>query len=224
MGHRSLPGQPRLKFPESIVAIVRPTGIACRSAPAMDQQATAAVICRIEDMVESIVDALTDNRPMAIPLRSRSSGNEVAVSFPSATGTRRFSGFPCQFQGLLLPPSFLAYICVGGAQRRPCIFCSYAVKHSLAVTSLRKGTVSSCPLAGGGVSSYAGRNYDERLVRCLLTTSRNIYYQNPELFQSQDYVDRLVDDIAYTFGVGRSALNIVSYHGHVVCLLHGCQR
>lgn len=189
---------------------VQQSGIASQSAPAMDQQATAAVICRIEDMVESIVDALTDNRPMAIPLRSRSSGNEVAVSFPSATGTRRFSGFPRQFRVLLLPPLFPAYICVGDAQRRPCIFCSFAVKRSSVVTSSRKGTVSSYPLVRGGISSNAVRNYGECLVRCLLTTCRNIYYQNPELFQSQDYVDRLIDDIAYTFGVGRSALNIVS--------------
>jgi len=39
---------------------------------------------------------------------------------------------------------------------------------------------------------------------------RSIYYQNPELFGSQSYVDRLVDDIAYTFGVGRNELNVVS--------------
>lgn len=40
-------------------------------------------------------------------------------------------------------------------------------------------------------------------------TDRNIYYQDPVLFGSQEYVDRLVDDVAFTFGVGRDALNIV---------------
>ncbi|TGJ80516.1 hypothetical protein E0Z10_g8244 [Xylaria hypoxylon] len=39
---------------------------------------------------------------------------------------------------------------------------------------------------------------------------RAIYYQNPELFGSQRYVDELVDDIAFTFGLGRDALNIVA--------------
>ncbi|KAI0533332.1 Spo11/DNA topoisomerase VI subunit A [Xylaria digitata] len=40
--------------------------------------------------------------------------------------------------------------------------------------------------------------------------NRGIYYQNPELFRSQQYVDELVDDIAFTFGLGRDALNIVA--------------
>jgi hypothetical protein len=40
---------------------------------------------------------------------------------------------------------------------------------------------------------------------------RGIYYQNPDLFGSQQYVDKLVDDIAFTFGLGRDTLNIVSY-------------
>ncbi|KAI0546697.1 Spo11/DNA topoisomerase VI subunit A [Xylaria curta] len=39
---------------------------------------------------------------------------------------------------------------------------------------------------------------------------RAIYYQNPELFGSQQYVNELVDDIAFTFGLGRDALNIVA--------------
>lgn len=38
---------------------------------------------------------------------------------------------------------------------------------------------------------------------------RNIYYQDPDLFQSQSNVDWLVDDLAITLGVGRNALNIV---------------
>ncbi|KAI0017176.1 Spo11/DNA topoisomerase VI subunit A [Xylariomycetidae sp. FL0641] len=41
-------------------------------------------------------------------------------------------------------------------------------------------------------------------------TKRDIYYQNPSLFGSQRYVDDLVDDIAFTFGTGRDALNIVA--------------
>ncbi|KAI1145622.1 Spo11/DNA topoisomerase VI subunit A [Nemania diffusa] len=48
------------------------------------------------------------------------------------------------------------------------------------------------------------------LVTGTVITKRAIYYQNPELFGSQQYVDELVDDIAYTFGLGRDSLNIVA--------------
>jgi meiotic recombination protein SPO11 len=40
--------------------------------------------------------------------------------------------------------------------------------------------------------------------------SRDIYYQDPELFLKQSVVDRYVDDIASNFDVKREALNIVS--------------
>ncbi|KAK8101402.1 hypothetical protein PG999_011776 [Apiospora kogelbergensis] len=53
-----------------------------------------SVIERIEDIVESVVDAMSENRPLTIPLRSRSSGNELVVSFPSnnAAGIKKFGG------------------------------------------------------------------------------------------------------------------------------------
>jgi meiotic recombination protein SPO11 len=44
----------------------------------------------------------------------------------------------------------------------------------------------------------------------MLTRHRNIYYQNTELFREQRVVDALVDDLAFTLGIGRNALNIVS--------------
>ncbi|KAI1760196.1 DNA topoisomerase IV, alpha subunit [Hypoxylon sp. FL1150] len=44
----------------------------------------------------------------------------------------------------------------------------------------------------------------------ILNMSRSIYYQDPGLFGNQQYVDRLVDDIAFTLGVGRDALNIAA--------------
>jgi meiotic recombination protein SPO11 len=36
-----------------------------------------------------------------------------------------------------------------------------------------------------------------------------MYYRDPELFMRQAVVDRYVDDLAYTFGVGRDTLNVV---------------
>lgn len=39
----------------------------------------------------------------------------------------------------------------------------------------------------------------------------DIYYQDPDLFRSQRVVDEIVDDIAFTFGVRRGTLNVVSF-------------
>ena len=43
---------------------------------------------------------------------------------------------------------------------------------------------------------------------------RNIYYKDPALFKTQSTVDYYVDIIAYTFGVSRLALNVVSSQCH----------
>lgn len=43
----------------------------------------------------------------------------------------------------------------------------------------------------------------------LLKVPRDIYYNDPVCFGSQRVVDMLVDDIAYTAGVDRAALNVV---------------
>ncbi|KAL7625829.1 endodeoxyribonuclease [Parahypoxylon ruwenzoriense] len=103
-----------------------------------------AVISKIEDILEHIIDALNENRVLTIPLRSRQSCSERFIRFPANTEAevKRF------------------------------------------------------------MPRYGGSN--------LLSTSRNIYYQNPTLFGSQQYVDKLVDDIAFTFGGGRDVLNIVA--------------
>lgn len=47
----------------------------------------------------------------------------------------------------------------------------------------------------------------------MLMPFRDIYYQEPELFTTQSVVDHYVDDISYTLGVNRDALNVVSYSG-----------
>lgn len=48
-------------------------------------------------------------------------------------------------------------------------------------------------------------------MRILLTFHfRNIYYKDPALFKTQLTVDYYVDIIAYTFGVSRLDLNVVS--------------
>ncbi|RDL38681.1 uncharacterized protein BP5553_03021 [Venustampulla echinocandica] len=50
----------------------------------------------------------------------------------------------------------------------------------------------------------------EALVTGTVTTKRDIYYRDPELFMKQAVVDRYVNDLAYTLGVQRDALNVVA--------------
>ncbi|RKF78001.1 Meiotic recombination protein SPO11 [Golovinomyces cichoracearum] len=40
--------------------------------------------------------------------------------------------------------------------------------------------------------------------------NRDVYYKEPELFKHQSVVDRYLNDIAFTFGVERDALNVVA--------------
>lgn len=43
-----------------------------------------------------------------------------------------------------------------------------------------------------------------------ILTKRHIFYQHQDLFERQTQVDDLVDDIAFTLGIGRADLNIVA--------------
>lgn len=40
-------------------------------------------------------------------------------------------------------------------------------------------------------------------------TKRDLYYTNVELFQTQAYLDAIIDDLAFKFGVSRHSLHIV---------------
>ncbi|OLL23940.1 Meiotic recombination protein SPO11 [Neolecta irregularis DAH-3] len=50
----------------------------------------------------------------------------------------------------------------------------------------------------------------EGLVKNEKSTKRDLYYKDAKLFRSQSVVDELVDDIAFTFSVARSALNVTA--------------
>ncbi|KAK8032145.1 meiotic recombination protein rec12 [Apiospora arundinis] len=150
-----------------------------------------SVVEKIEDIVESVVDAMSENRPLTLPLRSRPSGNEFVVSFPSthAAGVKKF-------------------VCL--------MFLDVFEAASLQVLFLcRQALVSGTVITKRLLSSFPRRS-DPRWSKTLDPAEpdqpyyRSIYYQNPELFGSQNYVDRLVDDIAFTLGVGRHELNIVA--------------
>ncbi|KAF7868389.1 hypothetical protein EAF04_004921 [Stromatinia cepivora] len=50
----------------------------------------------------------------------------------------------------------------------------------------------------------------EALVTGNIITKRDMYYRDPELFTKQAIVDSFVDDIAYTLGLKRDAMNVVA--------------
>lgn len=66
------------------------------------------------------------------------------------------------------------------------------------------------------VSKRLVAEFSRALVRLLLCDDaqlklfRNIYYKDPSLFKKQAVVDRYVDILAFTFGVQRADLNVVS--------------
>ncbi|KAJ5360221.1 Winged helix-turn-helix transcription repressor DNA-binding [Penicillium concentricum] len=49
---------------------------------------------------------------------------------------------------------------------------------------------------------------DQAIRTGQLISKRDIYYIDPEFFRMQSTVDRIVDDLAYTIGVNRTALNV----------------
>ncbi|KAK0291946.1 endodeoxyribonuclease [Friedmanniomyces endolithicus] len=65
----------------------------------------------------------------------------------------------------------------------------------------------------------------EALRTGVTISKRDMYYRDPALFGSQTHVDRYVDDIAYTFNVPRSALNVTAAaKGLVVGAFSFCRR
>ncbi|KAK0276725.1 endodeoxyribonuclease [Friedmanniomyces endolithicus] len=65
----------------------------------------------------------------------------------------------------------------------------------------------------------------EALRAGVTISKRDMYYRDPALFGSQTHVDRYVDDIAYTFNVPRSALNVTAAaKGLVVGAFSLCRR
>lgn len=57
----------------------------------------------------------------------------------------------------------------------------------------------------------------------VLTLTRDLYYRHPDLFVKQSVVDRYIDDLACTFGISRSQLNVVRSHLAVSYTGSDCQ-
>ncbi|KAK3185636.1 endodeoxyribonuclease [Lecanicillium sp. MT-2017a] len=60
----------------------------------------------------------------------------------------------------------------------------------------------------------------QALTSGVIFTKRHIYYQHQDLFETQQNVDEIVDDVAFTLGIGRNDLNITAspkglFVGHI---------
>ncbi|KAK4235910.1 Spo11/DNA topoisomerase VI subunit A [Achaetomium macrosporum] len=132
--------------------------------PSSSQNGTLSLI---EDLLESIVDALSSGEELVIPYASVRSLQDGAVATLNRRDARavdyvRFPGRTVQ-----------------EAKKFEALFRIIELSH-------------------------------EALLSGNLITKRNIYYQDPDLFRSQSAVDDMVDNLAFTLGVGREDLNIVA--------------
>ncbi|KAK3707623.1 endodeoxyribonuclease [Vermiconidia calcicola] len=65
----------------------------------------------------------------------------------------------------------------------------------------------------------------EALRNGTVLSKRDIYYRDPALFGKQAHVDRYVDDVAFTFGVQRSKLNVTAVaKGLIAGAINICRR
>ncbi|KAL2191401.1 DNA topoisomerase IV, alpha subunit [Thermothelomyces heterothallicus CBS 203.75] len=126
-----------------------------------------SALSRIEELLESIVDAITHANELTIPYETvRSSQN--GAEFEPQLGSDRVANV-VRFPGRTMQE----------VKKFEALFRIIEMSH-------------------------------EALLSGKLITKRNIYYQNPELFKSQSAVDDMVDNLAFTLGVGREDLNIVA--------------
>ncbi|KAL8983514.1 MAG: hypothetical protein Q9177_004957, partial [Variospora cf. flavescens] len=160
-----------------------------------------AVILQIEHVVGQIVDGLQKQEDgISISLRTkkvpkpsstqtvgRSSKDYYKISFPgrSSQEARRFSR-----------TAFTEAVC---HRTSSMLICSPAIV-------LRILELIHEALVADSLKLYKNRHDEKHWGDD--GRYRNIYYKDPELFQSQKVVDRYVDILAYTFGIQRAALNV----------------
>ncbi|KAK0754401.1 Spo11/DNA topoisomerase VI subunit A [Schizothecium vesticola] len=116
---------------------------------------------KIENLLEGIIDAISEGRELTIPFRTTRSPQAQQGDEPNCDLVR-FPGRTIQ-----------------EARRFEALFRIIELSH-------------------------------EALLSGNIITKRNIFYQNVDLFKSQGVVDDLVDNLAYTLGLGREDLNIVA--------------
>ena len=156
-----------------------------------------AVIEQIESMVVDLMENLMHDRPLVLPIGCRKkSGNASRSSQDNVVTDGKFPAFPgktgrsaWKFGLIVLIDCGLVYL------RNSCR--SFYLEH------YPQGF-------GRGNRGHEEVSCHSQAEGCVLrSVTRDIYYQDPVLFMSQNIVDRIVDDIAFHFGVSRKSLNVV---------------
>ncbi|KAK1976690.1 type IIB DNA topoisomerase [Colletotrichum cereale] len=152
------------------------------------QNTTGAAITKLEDILVSVRESLRRNEEMSIPYRSRPSSASRSAADPARSRTlRSVVRFPgrtvheaTKFSRLMRILQMSLSALIAGR------------------TITKRYVVNALSLA---CSLFALLKARER---------RSIYYQDENLFKKQSVVDNLVDDLAYTLGLGREDLGIVA--------------
>ncbi|KAF1954227.1 DNA topoisomerase IV, alpha subunit [Byssothecium circinans] len=145
------------------------------------------IISRIEGMLETIIDGLLNpSQQLSISLKSRAN-----LSRRQGEGSEEPSAIP--------PPKTSTVTFPGSnAQEAWRFIKSSQVPVSNQTDRLAAVFVRILELIHGS------------LIEDTIMTKRDMYYRHKDLFMKQSVVDRYVDDLACTFGVSRTLLNVAA--------------
>ncbi|KAK1461760.1 type IIB DNA topoisomerase [Colletotrichum cuscutae] len=146
--------------------------------------AIGLAIVKLEDILISARESLLQSREISIPFRTRPSTNQSTSNHGPSRTTRLAVRFPGRTAEEAT--KFSSYSCLVDGNLF-LTFSRYSTYHA------HHATVPERP---------DGRPADYQEV--------NIYYQDTDLFKRQSIVDKLVDDLAFTLGLGREDLGIVA--------------
>lgn len=168
------------------------------------------VVARIEEMLERIVDALLEESDsFTITLKSRAS---LSRRRSKAVDDKRKVPEPKQ-RNISFPGSTAQeawnFSCVTAPRSRNSCLQNLAVLLRI-LELVHSGLVENTTMTKRCHISHQS-------IALELICGRDIYYRHPDLFVKQSVVDRYVDDLACTFGVARSQLNVVCIYDCFLC-------
>ena len=181
--------------------------------------ANAEVIAKIEAVFENIADSLSNeenpcvpSKDIFIPLRykKRATSDGATPSHSNAESADHFKNVSFPARGR--PKEARRFSTTGlrgfgfnGADASPAVL--------IRILDLMHEALSDNVIISKRYASIL-LSIPSQAQHSLNLQCRNIYYKDPALFKTQSTVDYYVDVIAYTFGVSRLALNVVSSQCH----------
>ena len=181
--------------------------------------ANAEAIAKIEAVFENIADSLSNeenpcvpSKDIFIPLRYKkhatSDGDTPSLSNADFAGDFRTVSFPARGrpkEAWRFSTTHLRGLGINVADASPAVL--------IRILDLMHEALCDNVIISKRCASIM-LNHPSQAQHSLNLQCRNIYYKDPALFKTQLTVDHYVDIIAYTFGVSRLALNVVSSQCH----------